>query len=158
MNLLLQYLTHSLQLSATWKAMKPHVHDILARCVFPLMCFSDEDAELWAEDPQEFIRKVSNEVHTVYVCCCAEVVSSILLHPGCTYCVVVIFVTQQCMYKLPSSHTVCVCLAMARCSRTSRVPAVLRCKKGYTVCIAAALSAPVIALHPQTAFLGPHSC
>lgn len=28
------------------------------RVAFPLMCFSHEDAELWAEDPHEYIRKV----------------------------------------------------------------------------------------------------
>lgn len=26
--------------------------------VFPMLCFDDEDAELWADDPQEYIRKV----------------------------------------------------------------------------------------------------
>lgn len=26
--------------------------------VFPMLCFDDEDAELWEEDPQEYIRKV----------------------------------------------------------------------------------------------------
>ena len=57
-NLSLQYLTHALTLSATWKQMKPHTNDLLTRCVLPLMCFSDEDEELWREDPQEYIRKV----------------------------------------------------------------------------------------------------
>jgi hypothetical protein len=27
--------------------------------VLPLLCFDEEDAELWEEDPQEFVRKVS---------------------------------------------------------------------------------------------------
>jgi len=27
--------------------------------VLPQLCFDDEDAELWEEDPQEFVRKVS---------------------------------------------------------------------------------------------------
>ena len=57
-NLSLQYLTHALTLSATWKQMKPHVKDLLTRCVLPLMCFNDEDDELWKDDPQEYIRKV----------------------------------------------------------------------------------------------------
>jgi hypothetical protein len=29
--------------------------------VFPLLCFDDEDAELWQDDPQEYIRKVWRE-------------------------------------------------------------------------------------------------
>ena len=57
-NLSLQYLTHGLTLSATWKSMKPHISALLTRCVLPLMCFNDEDDELWREDPQEYIRKV----------------------------------------------------------------------------------------------------
>ena len=58
LNLSLQYLTHGLTLSATWKQMKPHINALLTRCVLPLMCFNDEDDELWREDPQEYIRKV----------------------------------------------------------------------------------------------------
>lgn len=30
--------------------------------VLPQLCFDDEDAELWEEDPQEFVRKVSLSV------------------------------------------------------------------------------------------------
>lgn len=56
-NLAMQYLTTAVSLGATWKALKPHVPQLLAAVVFPLCCFNDEDAELWAEDPQEYIRK-----------------------------------------------------------------------------------------------------
>ena len=31
---------------------------LLHNVAFPLMAFNDEDARLWAEDPQEYIRKV----------------------------------------------------------------------------------------------------
>lgn len=31
---------------------------VLAQVVLPQLCFDDEDAELWEEDPQEFVRKV----------------------------------------------------------------------------------------------------
>ena len=30
----------------------------LCSVVFPMLCFDDEDAELWEDDPQEYIRKV----------------------------------------------------------------------------------------------------
>ncbi len=55
---MLRYLTHAIGLNHTWKLIKPHVHSLLTKCVFDLMCFDDEDAELWEEDPQEYIRKV----------------------------------------------------------------------------------------------------
>ena len=48
-----------------------HWDNILANVAFPLMCFSDEDAELWSDDPHEYIRKV--RVHArarVCVCVC----------------------------------------------------------------------------------------
>lgn len=38
--------------------MKQHTNSLLTRCVLPLMCFNDEDAELWRDDPHEYIRKV----------------------------------------------------------------------------------------------------
>jgi hypothetical protein len=38
--------------------MSEHWDAILENVAFPLMCFSEEDAELWAEDPQEYVRKV----------------------------------------------------------------------------------------------------
>lgn len=58
LNLCLQYLSHALTLSATWKHMKQHTNNLLTRCVLPLMCFNDEDDELWRDDPHEYIRKV----------------------------------------------------------------------------------------------------
>ena len=57
-NLAMQYLTHAVALSSTWKALRPHAGSLLAGVVFPLCCFSDEDDELWRDDPQEYIRKV----------------------------------------------------------------------------------------------------
>lgn len=58
-NLLLMYLTHAVALSATWKVMKPHIHQLVVSCIFPMTCFDDEDQMLWDEDPHEYIRKVS---------------------------------------------------------------------------------------------------
>ncbi|DBB04276.1 hypothetical protein WJX77_005934 [Trebouxia sp. C0004] len=65
-NLSLQYLTHGLTLSATWKHMKQHINALLIRCVLPLMCFNDEDDELWREDPQEYIRKGYDIIEDMY--------------------------------------------------------------------------------------------
>ena len=58
-NLALQYVTTGVALSSSWKVMKPHMSSLLASVVFPLCCFDDEDEELWDDDPQEYIRKVS---------------------------------------------------------------------------------------------------
>ncbi len=57
-NLTLQYLTVGIKQARTWKLLAPHVPALMQRVLFPLMCFGDEDAELWDDDPQEYIRKV----------------------------------------------------------------------------------------------------
>ena len=48
-----------MQQAKTWKLLQPHVPALMERVLFPLMCFDDVDAELWEDDPQEYIRKVS---------------------------------------------------------------------------------------------------
>lgn len=40
----------------TWKLLKVHINLIIQNIVFPLLCHSKDDQELWEEDPQEFIR------------------------------------------------------------------------------------------------------
>lgn len=57
-NLTLNYLQHAMKTAASWKLLKPHVPALLQHVLFPLMCFSDEDQELWADDPHEYVRKV----------------------------------------------------------------------------------------------------
>lgn len=49
--------------------MKPHTNELLTRCVLPLMCFSEEDDELWREDPQEYIRKVAKHQFLIATIC-----------------------------------------------------------------------------------------
>lgn len=46
----------SVKLKTTWKLMKPHVPAIVGYFVFPMLCFSDDDAEMWEDDPVEYIR------------------------------------------------------------------------------------------------------
>ena len=36
--------------------MKPHMQGIIQEIIFPLMCHSEEDEELWQSDPVEYIR------------------------------------------------------------------------------------------------------
>ena len=40
----------------SWKVMKPHMAAIIQEILFPLMCHSDEDQDLWESDPVEYIR------------------------------------------------------------------------------------------------------
>lgn len=58
MNLALQSITDAVALSSTWKLLRPAMAELLTKLVFPALCFDDEDAMLWRDDPQEYIRKV----------------------------------------------------------------------------------------------------
>ena len=77
-NLVLQYLTHAVGVSSSWKLVKPHITTLLTNCVFPLMCFDDEDAELWEDDPQEYIRKVPAPIPSLSRACLVLVVAPML--------------------------------------------------------------------------------
>ena len=40
----------------TWKLIKAHMTVIVQNILFPLMCYTDEDEDLWSTDPHEYIR------------------------------------------------------------------------------------------------------
>ena len=65
-NLSLQYMTHALQRKVTYGVMKPHFHDLMFHVLFPLACFQNEDAELWADDPHEYVRKGYDMLEDLY--------------------------------------------------------------------------------------------
>ncbi|KAK7913326.1 hypothetical protein WMY93_013537 [Mugilogobius chulae] len=52
LNFINQGIAHAL----TWKNLKPHIQVIIQDVVFPLMCYTDSDEELWQQDPYEYIR------------------------------------------------------------------------------------------------------
>lgn len=52
----LNYLTIAVNHAITWKIIKPHIQAIIENILFPLMCYTEEDARLWEMDPQEYIR------------------------------------------------------------------------------------------------------
>lgn len=56
LQLTLVYLTTCVNHAPTWKIIKPDAMPIVQRVLFPLMCYSDEDDELWTSDPHEYIR------------------------------------------------------------------------------------------------------
>ncbi len=62
-NLAMQYLTHAVDLKPSYKLLKPHIDPLWQQVVFPLMCFTEEDAELWEEDPT--VRAVSCNAPTL---------------------------------------------------------------------------------------------
>ncbi|KAI7867363.1 armadillo-type protein [Spinellus fusiger] len=41
----------------TWQILKPHVDILVAQFIYPQLCFSVEDEELWEEDPVEYVHK-----------------------------------------------------------------------------------------------------
>jgi len=51
-----QFISNSIDHAKTWKILRPIILDIIKAIVFPLLCFSDEDQELWEEDPYEYVR------------------------------------------------------------------------------------------------------
>lgn len=40
----------------SWKLVKQHINLIVQNILFPLLCYSKDDQELWETDPQEYIR------------------------------------------------------------------------------------------------------
>lgn len=56
----LQYMCSAIELSPTYKLMKPHLEVILNNMIFPCLCLSESDIELFTDDPTEFVRKIND--------------------------------------------------------------------------------------------------
>lgn len=52
----LNYLNTAVLHSMTWKMLKADMMVVVEKIIFPLMCYSNEDEELWQNDPCEYIR------------------------------------------------------------------------------------------------------
>jgi len=50
-------LTFSIKPKVTWNLLKNNVQNLLAHVIFPLLCLTEEDLELWNDDPVEYIHK-----------------------------------------------------------------------------------------------------
>ena len=57
-NLLTEYLTVCVKGKKTWKSIRPHIQLIITHFLFPKICFTESDEELWSDDPQEFLKTV----------------------------------------------------------------------------------------------------
>ena len=51
----LKYFQNALEPAQTWQMVMPLVPELTATIIFPMMCFNDEDAELWEADPREYV-------------------------------------------------------------------------------------------------------
>ncbi|XP_071505004.1 LOW QUALITY PROTEIN: importin-7-like [Diadema antillarum] len=56
LQLALNYLNTAVSHGLSWKVLKPHIETMIRDVLFPLMCYTDEDDELWKDDPYEYIR------------------------------------------------------------------------------------------------------
>ncbi|KAK7310225.1 hypothetical protein RJT34_07609 [Clitoria ternatea] len=65
-NLVLQYLSNSISKSSMYSALQPRLDVLLFEIVFPLMCFNDNDQQLWDEDAHEYIRKGYDTIEDQY--------------------------------------------------------------------------------------------
>eukprot|EP00040_Diaphanoeca_grandis_P011833 m.60631 g.60631 ORF g.60631 m.60631 type:complete len:1053 (+) comp22861_c0_seq3:103-3261(+) len=54
---ILKYFENAFVPAQSWKMLMPLVPEFLQTIVLPLLCYRDEDEELWQEDPQEYIRR-----------------------------------------------------------------------------------------------------
>ena len=73
----LNYINTAVSHAHSWKLIKPHMLQILQDIVFPLMSYSESDAELWDTDPYEYIRsQLQLYFLTVFVDCISQLYSS----------------------------------------------------------------------------------
>lgn len=52
----LNYINQGIGHAFAWKFIKQHMQTMIQEVIFPLMCHSDEDEDLWTSDPHEYIR------------------------------------------------------------------------------------------------------
>ena len=54
----LSYMMCAVEMSPTYKVIKPHLDFVLFQAIFQTLCLSSEDIRLFTEDPVEFVRKI----------------------------------------------------------------------------------------------------
>lgn len=56
----------SIKPKLTWNLLKTHIPDLIEHVVFPLLCLTQDDLELWEEDPGEYIhKKIGTKLYTL---------------------------------------------------------------------------------------------
>ena len=56
LQLILNYVETAIGHAKTWNVIKSVYNEMLVVVLFPLLCFSDDDQDLWDDDPHEYIR------------------------------------------------------------------------------------------------------
>ncbi|KDB24195.1 hypothetical protein H109_03932 [Trichophyton interdigitale MR816] len=54
------YLQECIKPKVTWEILKPHMDNLLAHFIFPILCLSDEDIEMFETDPSEYLHRKLN--------------------------------------------------------------------------------------------------
>jgi hypothetical protein len=54
------FLEECVKPKAMWDHLKPHMENLIAHLIFPIMCQSDEDIELFQSDPPEYLHRKLN--------------------------------------------------------------------------------------------------
>ena len=62
----LMFLETAVQMSATYKPIKPHIDTLVQKIIFPTICLTAEELELWDTDPHEFVRQ-SGDIENEFV-------------------------------------------------------------------------------------------
>ncbi|KAI8890600.1 ARM repeat-containing protein [Backusella circina FSU 941] len=55
--LICEFFDECIKQKITWQILKPHTDTLIAQFLFPQICFSMEDEQLWTEDPVDYIHK-----------------------------------------------------------------------------------------------------
>eukprot|EP01027_Heterolobosea_sp_BB2_P018517 GEZU01026071.1.p1 GENE.GEZU01026071.1~~GEZU01026071.1.p1 ORF type:complete len:466 (+),score=107.20 GEZU01026071.1:3-1400(+) len=62
----LNYVNTSINHSDTYKILKKNMPVLLQELIFPHLCFDDKDAEMWNDDPHEYVRKSFDIIEEFY--------------------------------------------------------------------------------------------
>ena len=65
-HLCLAYVDLAVELAPTYKMLKPHLDFLLYKVVFPTLCLTTDDIELFTSDPHEFIHRQSSPLADFY--------------------------------------------------------------------------------------------
>lgn len=57
---LLNFFTECIKAKTMWQLLRPHMQQIIESIVYPRLCFTEEDAELWELDPVDFVRSFTD--------------------------------------------------------------------------------------------------
>lgn len=58
--LLLNFFTDCVKAKSMWQLLRAHMQQIIEAIVYPRLCFSEEDEELWELDPVDFVRSFTD--------------------------------------------------------------------------------------------------